>query len=681
MLDTASGLRVGNVKYMQLTAPLVTIARVLFLITGLCIIPVVTASAQLTVRYQPVELELIADEAYEHPHRDVQVGARFEGPGGQVTTVAGFWDGDRTYRIRFAPPSVGMWTYRTTSSNPDDRGLHGRVGTIEVAPNPSDDPFARHGWLRASDDRRYLTHADGIPFFYLGDTAWEITWKSTRDEVRAYLDDREQKGFTAIQLVVMSHQLLYDYGVRNRDGEPFFRNDDFSMLNPRYFDYLDWIVEEINDRGMVAALVPLWAYMTDLYPETGPQRDKLSEEDAHLLARYVGARYAGHNVLWIVGGDNRYDTPERKAFWASFARTLRAASGDSQHLATVHPHGFGASFDYFDASEEWIDFHMYQSSHVAGGDYTWRAAARGFALDPHKPVLNGEATYEDIYHRLWQPGDTTEALTFRIRSEHVRQASYESVLNGALVGMAYGANGVWQWHKEELPGSHQPRFPVLEAIQLEGSSHMAVLKRLMTELRWYRLRPAQEVILEKEGEEFLPVARSGDTLVVYVPMDVQAATLAYPDDVSAVEAQWIDPRSGDALQVSDVAVAEGEVTLQKPEEGDWLVVLAPPGEVRLALPEEEDALLPTPLEIYNHPNPYFGETNLRVQVGEPGEVTVTVWNAVGRRVATKTQSVPAGGGDIPLRVSAAGLYLYRTVFESATGARTQVQGTMMCLGE
>ena len=31
-----------------------------------------------------------------------------------------------------------------------------------------------HGKLKVSENHRFLQHEDGTPFFYLGDTAWEL---------------------------------------------------------------------------------------------------------------------------------------------------------------------------------------------------------------------------------------------------------------------------------------------------------------------------------------------------------------------------------------------------------------------------------------------------------------------------------------------------------------------------
>ena len=38
------------------------------------------------------------------------------------------------------------------------------------------------GKLQVSANKRFLQHADGTPFFYLGDTAWELFHRLNREE-------------------------------------------------------------------------------------------------------------------------------------------------------------------------------------------------------------------------------------------------------------------------------------------------------------------------------------------------------------------------------------------------------------------------------------------------------------------------------------------------------------------
>ncbi len=100
------------------------------------------------------------------------VCATFTGPDGRTITREAFWDGGSTWRLRFAPTADGRWTWRTECSA--DSGLDGRSGTLDCVPYTGDVATYRHGFLRVSDDRRHLAYADGTPFFYLGDTHWQM---------------------------------------------------------------------------------------------------------------------------------------------------------------------------------------------------------------------------------------------------------------------------------------------------------------------------------------------------------------------------------------------------------------------------------------------------------------------------------------------------------------------------
>lgn len=43
--------------------------------------------------------------------------------------------------------------------------------------------------LTVSRNNRFLARADGSPFFYLSDTAWELFHRLNREEARTYLQD------------------------------------------------------------------------------------------------------------------------------------------------------------------------------------------------------------------------------------------------------------------------------------------------------------------------------------------------------------------------------------------------------------------------------------------------------------------------------------------------------------
>src|SRR5687768_15588044 len=58
------------------------------------------------------------------------------------------------------------------------------------------------GPLHVSSNGHFLTTADGAPFFWLADTAWDLFQRLEREEVNDYFEDRADKGFTIIQAAI-----------------------------------------------------------------------------------------------------------------------------------------------------------------------------------------------------------------------------------------------------------------------------------------------------------------------------------------------------------------------------------------------------------------------------------------------------------------------------------------------
>ena len=126
------------------------------------------------------EIELQSARDYTNPYTEVLCWIDLTGPGFSKR-IYGFWDGGRTFRIRYTATAPGQWTWRTNSNQPADSGLNGHSGTLtarawieqEKQQNPN-----RHGILRATPNGHALEYADGTPFFLVGDT-WLAgsTWR------------------------------------------------------------------------------------------------------------------------------------------------------------------------------------------------------------------------------------------------------------------------------------------------------------------------------------------------------------------------------------------------------------------------------------------------------------------------------------------------------------------------
>ena len=120
----------------------------------------------------------------------------------------------------------------------------------------------RPATLKVSENRRFLVKEDGSPFFWLGDTAWELFHRSTREEAEQYLDNRARLGFTVIQAVAIGE--FDGHSVPNAYGHlPLV---DFDPARPAvkdgpdndYWDHVDYVVDLANSKGLMVGLLPTW---------------------------------------------------------------------------------------------------------------------------------------------------------------------------------------------------------------------------------------------------------------------------------------------------------------------------------------------------------------------------------------------------------------------------------------
>ena len=91
-----------------------------------------------------------------------QIDVAFTQPGGNELRVPAFWAGGKRWKVRYASPVVGTHKYKA----------EGLEGVVEVEPYKGDNPLYLHGSLRVDGTKRYLEHADGTPFLWIGDTWW-----------------------------------------------------------------------------------------------------------------------------------------------------------------------------------------------------------------------------------------------------------------------------------------------------------------------------------------------------------------------------------------------------------------------------------------------------------------------------------------------------------------------------
>lgn len=220
--------------------------------------------------------------------------------------------------------------------------------------------------LEVSGNGRWLQHTDGRPFFYLGDTAWELFHRLNREEADRYLKDRAAKGFTVIQAVALAEQ----DGLRVANAYGHLPLIDMDPTRPAveegpgndYWDHVDDVVDKAAELGMFVGLLPTWG---DKWQGVRGGRGPVvfNPENARVYGEWLGRRYADRPLIWILGGDRNIESDADRAIIVSMARGLRAGDG-GKHLITFHPRGPSMSSVYFHDAD-WLDFNMNQSSHAA----------------------------------------------------------------------------------------------------------------------------------------------------------------------------------------------------------------------------------------------------------------------------------------------------------------------------
>lgn len=416
-------------------------------------------------------------------------------------------------------------------------------------PTPASRPVGKLGTIVVSRNGHFLQYKDGTPFFWLGDTAWNLFQKLSREEAERYLENRRLKGFNVIQAVA-----LHRSGERNFYGSAALlegdagRPDvspgsDFSKAGEYdYWDHIDWVVDLAAKKGLYVGILPTWG--------SGVKTKTLNAQNVETYGKWLAARYKDRpNLFWILGGDIPGDT--EITVWQALGRTLKEA--DPNHLITFHPFGRTQSSKWFH-TEPWLDFNMFQSGHRENGqdpspgakeEANWLYVREDYAKYPEKPTLDGEPSYENIPRGLHDPkyGYWTD--------KEVRRYAYWSVFAGAC-GHTYGNNAVEQFYKPGAgPGAFAVRNYWYDGIDEPGGGQMQHLKNLMLSRPYLERIPDQSLIAGENGsrDNYIGASRGNSYVLAYTytgrPFEIHMGFISGKE----VQAWWYDPRDGSSRRI------------------------------------------------------------------------------------------------------------------------------------
>jgi len=328
-----------------------------------------------------------------NPFVDVALSATFE-QNGRQQQVAGFYDGEGVYRVRFMPDVAGTWTYATHSNR---ESLDGKSGKIDVTP-PSK---ANHGPVRVRNTFHFA-YADGTPYRQLGTTCY--AWIHQTDDLQQQtLKTLAEAPFNKLRMCVFPKRYTW-----NENEPPLYPFEgsppnkwDFTRFNPAFFRHLEQRVLDLQKLGIEADVI-----LFHPYDEGHWGFDRMPDEADDRYLRYAVARLAAfRNVWWSLANEFDFMTEKQPEDWDRLFQ-LVAASDPHGRLRSIHNGRI-----LYNHNQPWVTHASIQNGSAAedaGRAILYRDVYR-------KPVVFDEIKYEgdipkrwgnlsaeEMVHRFWQ---------------------------------------------------------------------------------------------------------------------------------------------------------------------------------------------------------------------------------------------------------------------------------------
>jgi hypothetical protein len=375
-----------------------------------------------------------------NPFVDVQVSARFSCATSAVE-VAGFYDGDGIYRVRFMPDKQGQWHYTTRSNSPR---LDGKTGEFTVtAP-----AVGNHGPVHVANTYHFAC-GDGTPFRPLGTTSYN--WAHMVDTLEEQtLASLAAAPFNKIRMCIFpkhnpentNELALYPFA-----GTPP-KAWDFSRFDPRFFRHLEKRIGDLRDRGIEAELI-----LFDPYDKGRWGFDRMPAEVDDRYVRYLASRVAAYrNVWWSLSNEYDFNKQKKESDWDRLFHVLQATDPYG-HLRSIHN-----GFLIYNNTQPWVTHASIQNGAAvedAGRAEMYRDVYR-------KPVVYDEVKYEGNIWKRW--GNLSgEEMVFRFW-QGIVAGTY--VTHGEVV--TNEQHTLWTSEGGKLYGQSPPRLAFLRQVLAES---------------------------------------------------------------------------------------------------------------------------------------------------------------------------------------------------------------------
>jgi len=509
------------------------------------------ANLPVVPKWERFELTLRSRHAYTNALQEAEVRVLFVSPLGETNRTYGFWDGGKTWRVRFAPNFPGHWKYYTMCSDTANTGLHEQFGEFLCSAAAGNSRFGEHGPIQVARDHEHFEHADRTPFLWLGDAAWDAVTQAAGADCEYYVKTRAAQKFNVVQ---------WRFAPAEQGQTPGpFTGRECIALNLDFFKQLDAKVDALTRAGLLNAIAPLW--------EIGARADlALPEDQAIALLRYAVARWGGNPVAWIVAFESD-STGVQAARWQ---RIGRAVFNPVSHGPVIVLAGESPWVLPEFRLETWVDALGFQTTQVKDNEALPWLLQGPLSLErsklPARPLITlapaGEAA-------------PTAGGVQSMTADFARRVMWWSLLINTPAGVSYSARDVADWATTKVRDAKQPWR---EALALPGAGAIAPMADFFDPIEFWSLKPLAGAVIGQSGGTTLrdnvaaSKSESGKLILLYVPEErvVKVLPGAWP---AAAGARWFNPRTGQSRPAVAAAASPAVWEFTPPSAGDWVLLV------------------------------------------------------------------------------------------------------------
>ncbi len=468
--------------------------------------------------WRAIEMSFESEKTYNDPFSDVTLDMLLYGSG-RLYTIPCFWDGGNTWRVRFVCPEEGIWQCKTVCSDRENTALDGVTAQVNCTAYKGNLDIYRRGFVTTRYGEKYLTYEDGTPFYYLGDTHWQLA-QETPEIVSAVCERRAQQGFTVYQSqpndckfnTAVTENLNGNCIEDLRSLDEKFRiiaDSGLTHANSQFFWPLSGMSRLIENHG--GWTEPKIEGVLSLKKVTMP--DVSDEAKAYLekLCRYWVARFGAYPVIWTLGQEVDNDPyQDENSKWNAVNNPYKYVAeylykyDPYRHPVTAHQESTGNTVAYGNGlgtgeirmiwypgaqpsafrnveahtmyAPQWHPNLLRRDDYMSARDYWYNGQG--------KPCIN----YEGLYCYLWT------------KNYGARAQAWASYLTG-LYGCSWGGQPTWAYENgfdRDVPSDdgvdiirpeEKQAATWQDALEYPSSYQVGYMRSFMEENEWYNLIP------------------------------------------------------------------------------------------------------------------------------------------------------------------------------------------------